>query len=532
MAKIARHLKFVPVLSVLALLLVSGLALGQSANGENPLPEDGERQRLEELVSTLENPVERQELIDNLNTLLEQQTPEEASPWEVTRWFNIDEKSQSLAKRYFTSLEEMGLTPGQSGRLLIFGIVFVVVVVAVWLNRWLARWLDRKMTPLRNRLKLNGRRFSLSFRIQAWFGYLLGGSLLLYVVSRLPEVRSTWLDDNFTPTNITAALFSLLLVTLLFASVWEGANFAMEYGAGRNRRLSRARLDTLLPVVRNALLVALFIIATLVVLSELGLDIMPLLAGAGVLGIAIGFGAQTLVKELINGFIVIFEDLVAVGDVVRVGDRVGVVERITIRKIQLRDLDGTVSTVPFSEVSIVDNLTKDYSYYLMDVGVAYRENVDEVMQCLRDVDRDMREDNNYGGSILQELEILGVNEFADSAVVIRCRTKTRAHDKWWVGREFNRRMKAAFDERDIEIPFPHQTLYFGQDKNGTAPPGYIRVTEDNGAAAEEREERQEEGSHESEVGADKQTGKPTGEKKESERAERQDRQEQAEKKFK
>jgi moderate conductance mechanosensitive channel len=148
----------------------------------------------------------------------------------------------------------------------------------------------------------------------------------------------------------------------------------------------------------------------------------------------------------------------------------------------------------------------------MDVGVAYREDVDDVMACLRDIDKKMREDDSYKDSILEELEILGVNEFADSAVFIRCRTKTKAHDKWWVGREFNRRMKAAFDEQGIEIPFPHQTLYFGEDKEGKAPAGRLRISRASdsadGASAEE-------GNGEPSPKKKPDAAEPSGEKKDS-----------------
>ncbi|WP_413231559.1 mechanosensitive ion channel family protein [Microbulbifer elongatus] len=160
---------------------------------------------------------------------------------------------------------------------------------------------------------------------------------------------------------------------------------------------------------------------------------------------------------------------------VTVGGPTGIVERITLRKVEMRSLDGTVHTVPFSEISIVDNLTKDFSYYMLEVGVAYRENTDEVISILLDVDRELRESEEYGPSILDPLEVLGVDRFDDSAVVIKARTRTRAHEKWFVGREFNRRMKLAFDERNIEILFPHQTLYFGEAKDGQATSADIRV---------------------------------------------------------
>lgn len=150
-----------------------------------------------------------------------------------------------------------------------------------------------------------------------------------------------------------------------------------------------------------------------------------------------------------------------------------------MRKIQLRSLDGTVHTVPFSEVAVVDNLTKEFSYYLLDVGVAYREDIDEVIQCLRQIDEDMRATEKFGKKIIAELEVLGVDKFADSAVIVRARTKTRAHDKWSVGREFNRRIKQEFDRRNIEIPFPHQTIYFGEDKQGSAPAAKLELSKNS-----------------------------------------------------
>lgn len=250
----------------------------------------------------------------------------------------------------------------------------------------------------------------------------------------------------------------------------------MEYGSYASPRLRKSRMQTFLPIVRNVLFFVLLVMAILVVLSELSIEIMPLLAGAGIFGIALGFGAQAVVRDFLNGFIVIFEDLLQVGDIVRVGGRVGLVEKITIRKIQLRDLSGAVHTVPFSEVSVVENLTKEFSYYLMDIGVSYRENVDEVIACIEEVLETMRVEDGFQHKILESLEVLGLDQFADSAVLIRARIKTTPGAQWEIGREFNRRMKHAFDERNIEIPFPHQTIYFGEDKNGDAPEARVKLS--------------------------------------------------------
>jgi small conductance mechanosensitive channel len=453
-------------------------------------PADVERERIEELIATLESPTARKEFVANLKTLLEQQqeTADE-SPWQATEWFNIDKISRNLAKQYTGHLEKLGLSKTASEKSIVLILYVAVILVLVYGNNKAANFFNGKLDGLRRRFRLAPQRFDLYFSIQKWFGYLLAGVFLIFLLTRVFWPAATGRTEDFQAMEAITYAFATLLLALLFASIWEMANFAMEYGAGKNRKLSRARLDTLLPIVRNSLLVIMTIILVLIILSETGVDITPLLAGAGVIGIAIGFGAQTLISDLITGFIIIFEDLVAVGDVIRIGDRVGIVEKITIRKIDLRDLDGTVYTVPFSEISIVDNLTKGYNYYLMDIGVAYREDIDDVMACLQDISRDLRNDDKYGNAILEDLEIMGVDRFADSAVIVRARLKTRAHDKWFVGREFNRRMKAAFDERNIEIPFPHRTLYFGEGKEGEAPSAHVRLLGENSPAPGEHSSR-------------------------------------------
>ncbi|HSR71733.1 MAG TPA: mechanosensitive ion channel family protein, partial [Kiloniellales bacterium] len=224
----------------------------------------------------------------------------------------------------------------------------------------------------------------------------------------------------------------------------------------------------------NATRVILGVVVVMIVFSELGVDIAPLLAGAGVVGLAIGFGAQTLVKDVITGVFILLEGSVRVGDVVDLGGHAGIVESLTIRTVVLRDLQGTVHVVPFSSVTTVRNMTMDYAYAFMDVGIAYREDVDQVIEVLKEVGADLQADETFGPEILEPLEVLGLDSFGDSSVNIRIRLKTRPIKQWMIRREFNRRMKRVFDERGIEIPFPHRTLYFGVDKEGKAPPAYIR----------------------------------------------------------
>jgi len=238
---------------------------------------------------------------------------------------------------------------------------------------------------------------------------------------------------------------------------------------------SNTRAKTLLPLVRNALMIVLVTMVTLIVLSELGVNIAPLLAGAGVIGLAIGFGSQALVKDVITGLFLLVEDTMNVGDVVQVGSQSGVVEGMSIRAIRLRDLGGNVHVIPFGSVDIITNMTKDFGRAVVDVGIAYRENVDEVIEVLRKIGEELAEDENFKDNLTAPMEIFGVQSLSDSAVVIRCRFTTKVGMQWAIGREMNRRVKNRFDELGIEIPFPHQTLYFGIDKEGGSPPARLLI---------------------------------------------------------
>ncbi|MGB2696402.1 MAG: mechanosensitive ion channel family protein, partial [Candidatus Zixiibacteriota bacterium] len=198
---------------------------------------------------------------------------------------------------------------------------------------------------------------------------------------------------------------------------------------------------------------------------ELGLDIGPILAGAGILGLAVGFGAQTLVKDVISGFFILMEDQYRVGDVVEVAGIGGLVEQMSLRVTILRDLEGKVHYIPNGSISTATNMTKEWSRAVLDIGVAYKEDPDVVMNVLREVGDEMKKDPAYSSVILEPLQILGVSDFADSAVVIKVMFKTLPLKQWDVGREFRRRVKKTFDAKGIEIPFPHVTLYMGEAKN-------------------------------------------------------------------
>jgi small-conductance mechanosensitive channel len=262
----------------------------------------------------------------------------------------------------------------------------------------------------------------------------------------------------------------ILILTLVVIKVLQLINVRLFKRAGEKKDEEfKKRMDTLGSIIGSLLKVTIIIVAVIMIMGELGVKVGPILAAAGIVGVAIGFGAQHLVKDLISGFFILMDDQIRVGDVVQVADKGGLVERVNLRITTLRDLAGNVHYVRNGEIGVITNMTKEYSRYVFDIGVAYREDVDEVIKVVKQVDEELRSDPEYANDILEPIEILGLDQFADSAVIIKARTKTKPIRQWAVGREFNRRLKKRFDEKDIEIPFPHVTLYMGQDKKGNAP---------------------------------------------------------------
>ena len=271
---------------------------------------------------------------------------------------------------------------------------------------------------------------------------------------------------------------TLLHVVIILALTWLALRVArklisrlhthMQQDLDDSERIKR--LDTLERVFRYVATIVIALVGTLLILSELGISIAPILAAAGVLGIAIGFGAQSLVKDYFTGLFLLLENQVRVGDVVQVAGKSGLVEEITLRYIRLRDYEGSVHTIPNGIVDTVTNRSRGFAYAVIDIGVAYREDIDEVYALMREVAEAMRADPELGDKIEDDLEIAGVDQWADSAVMIRCRFKVKPLEQWGVRRAFLYRLKRAFDAAGIEIPFPHLTLYAGQDKDGSAPP--------------------------------------------------------------
>lgn len=237
-----------------------------------------------------------------------------------------------------------------------------------------------------------------------------------------------------------------------------------------------AREKTLLTIFRNAVAITITVMTVMIVLSEVGINIGPLIAGAGVMGLAIGFGAQKLVQDVITGIFIQLENAINTGDVVTADGITGVAEKLTIRSLGLRDLSGTFHIIPFSSVGTVSNYMREFAYHLGEYGVAYREDTDQVIIKLREAFAELMSDDELRSQILDdELEVHGVTALADSSVNIRVRIKTLPGSQWSIGRAYNRLVKRHLDAAGIEIPFPHLTLYFGEDKEGKAPAAPLRM---------------------------------------------------------
>jgi small-conductance mechanosensitive channel len=230
------------------------------------------------------------------------------------------------------------------------------------------------------------------------------------------------------------------------------------------------RRRTMTNVVKYSINTLIILVAVISILHETGLDIQPLLAGAGIAGIVIGLGTQNLMRDTLAGLFVLMEHQYDVDDWITIAGVTGRVENVTLRMTQLRDIDGNVHFVPNGQAAVVTNLTKEWARATLDVGVAYKEDVDRVIEVLKDIGREMEADPAWSEYLLESVEVPGVQHLGESSVEIRVFFKTLPDEKWKVARELRRRIKNRFDVEGIEIPFPHRTIYLG-----TGDTGFLRV---------------------------------------------------------
>ena len=302
------------------------------------------------------------------------------------------------------------------------------------------------------------------------------GYVVIIVLAVLP-VLDIWglnvFDYMASNASLVQSLVHIFLIILAAVILTQVSSFLImnleEQAASRMYEARKTasievekRVSTIGRIMRKVISITIITLTVMLVFAELGFDIKPILAGAGIIGLAVGFGAQNLVRDVISGLFLIAENRIRVNDVAIINGTGGLVEQVNLRTTVLRGLDGTIHVFPNGAIESLSNMTHEFSYYLFDIGVAYKEDTDRVVEVLKEVGEDMQQDDDFKDAIIEPLDILGVDQFADSAVVIKARIKTLPIRQWAVGREMNRRIKKRFDEVGIEIPFPHMSVYFGE----------------------------------------------------------------------
>lgn len=268
-----------------------------------------------------------------------------------------------------------------------------------------------------------------------------------------------------TPRVLLVCALAWVLFKLLNLSLNKLASRATARGDSEAAHASREhqkRIETILSIAKKTGRVSIWCFVIMLLLMQVGLNVAPLIAGAGIVGLAVGFGAQELVRDVITGFFMLLENQVRVGDVAIVNGTGGLVEHISLRTVVLRDLSGVVHVFQNGKISTLSNMTKDWSAMVFEIGVAYKENTDRVSRVMQEVADELQADEAFSSKILEPMEIFGIESFDDSAVTLKARLKTQPIEQWTVGREYRRRLKFAFDAQNIEIPFPHRTLYWGE----------------------------------------------------------------------
>lgn len=367
----------------------------------------------------------------------------------------------------------------------IFGSFLIILIIRVFLVLLALRILQKLVNYLFDkaiRMQLLQRDASVNetlirtLNISRLVTNILLAVAAVFIILELWGVPATWLFTSPLAVLIierTIAIAFTIGLALLFFRLSKAVTTSLLQTRMRDGKTQQAgrKLRTLAPLVHASLNVIVIFAAVVIILQLLGFSLGPVLAGVGIFGLAIGFAAQSLIKDIINGIFILFQDALSVGDIVDLGGGTGgQVEKVSLKSVTIRDLGGNIHVVPNGTIERIKNMTKDFSRYVLDVGVAYREDVDTIIAILREIDEEMRAESEYGKDMLEPIEIMGLDRFEDSAVIVRARLKTRPIEQWRIGREFNRRLKKIFDERGIEIPFPHRTLYWGQPKQGAQPP--------------------------------------------------------------
>jgi moderate conductance mechanosensitive channel len=333
-------------------------------------------------------------------------------------------------------------------------VIIAGAVALLWLLRFGLRFTARLLSPKQEKDAASGR--AARRNVGAWT--MVAARFIITIVA-IAWVLYIWGFDVRTGAlgRVLGVVWRIGFIVIIATGISEVIAFAvarlLQSGARKSNDLRRAaQMRTLAPVLAGVMHSLIGIIALMMVLSEIGLDVGPLIAGAGVLGIAIGFGAQSLVKDFLTGVFFIVEDIVSVGDVVRIGDSGGLVEAMTLRTIRLRDFDGTLHIFPYGEAQVVHNMTKTFSFYAFQLSISYTADINTALQLMENVGEQMLHEPPYQDAILEPIEVVGVDALADNGIKVKARIKTKPGKQWTVGREYLKRIKFAFDENGVEMP--------------------------------------------------------------------------------
>jgi small conductance mechanosensitive channel len=339
-------------------------------------------------------------------------------------------------------------------------VIIIGLMVALWVDARLANSARRRKRNHPSVMRRIGARYLQIARLYAQAALLL---LVTFICLKIWGLNpGAWLDTEIAWTivrpvlSIVAALTAGWMLWIALDSSIENALSSVDR-YGRTRAHS-SRTKTVLPLVRNIIFISLCAIIIIAVLANLGINVAPLLAGAGIVGLAVGFGSQQLVQDLITGLFILFEGTIAVGDFIDTGDRSGVVEALTIRTVRIRDADGALHSVPFSQITALKNRSRDYGVYTVKVAVGYGSDLDQAMAIMREIGEELQSDPKFSWEILAPLEILGVDQFSPEGVVIMGAIKTRPLKQWSVGRELNLRLKKRFDAAGISMAVQRLSL--------------------------------------------------------------------------
>lgn len=273
-------------------------------------------------------------------------------------------------------------------------------------------------------------------------------------LQHIEQLLYTWV---FTDGLRVVLVFSIMMVLLKLVDLFTKKLVKLHIKTNEDVEYYK-KVHTIHAITKSLLDVIILLVGSMIILQQIGINIGPILAAAGVVGIAVGFGSQKFVEDLIGSAMILVHNQVRVGDVVQIGDKSGLVEKITLGMLVLRDIRGDVHFIRTGKLDVITNMTRDFSYYVVNVGVSYDEDVEKIIDILKNLGEGMQKDPAFSKDILEPIEIFGLDKFEESSIVIQARLKTKPIEQWRIGREFNLRMKKKFDELGIQMPYPQSEV--------------------------------------------------------------------------